>query len=166
MLCMMVRCRRGQYGSPRTRLATAALRCRVIGREMAWRGVCRGAYLPRCGEPRRIAFLAHATKSNRQIGIVLAAKLGTLTIRDALAFGLEPDSFVRPGTAAMRSLRRAQFFPPARRLRPPPWSFFLETDLSRRKPKASRQNARAEGFDESRGRPGKPQIAALGPWPI
>jgi hypothetical protein len=52
----------------------------VIGRETAWRGVCRGAFLPRSGEPRRIAFLAHATKSNRYIGPVLAAKLGTLTI--------------------------------------------------------------------------------------
>jgi hypothetical protein len=91
----------------------------VIGREMAWRGVCRGAFLPRSGEPRRIAFPAHATKSNRYIGPVLAAKLGTLTIADALAFGLEPDSFVRPGTASMRSLRRAQFFLPERRLRSP-----------------------------------------------
>jgi len=33
----------------------------------------------------------------------------------------------------------------------------------RRKPKASRQKARAESFDESRGRSGKPQKAALGP---
>ena len=53
---------------------------RVIGRGIAWRGVCRGAFLPRSGEPRRIAFLAHARKSNRYIGIVLAAKLGTLPI--------------------------------------------------------------------------------------
>lgn len=53
---------------------------RVIGRGIAWRGVCRGAFLPRSGEPRRIAFLAHAGKSNRYIGIVLAAKLGTLPI--------------------------------------------------------------------------------------
>ena len=89
---------------------------RVIGLEMAWRRVYRGAFLPRSGEPRRIAFLAHATKSNRQIGIVLAAKLGTLTISDALAFQI---SFIRPGTAAMRSLRRAQFFPPPRRIRSP-----------------------------------------------
>jgi hypothetical protein len=67
---------------------------RVIGREMAWRGVCRGV-VPCSGEPRRTAFLAPARKSNRQIGIVLAAKLGTLTIRDALAFDLEPE-FVHP----------------------------------------------------------------------
>ena len=42
--------------------------------------------------------------------MVLAAKLGTLTIADALAFGLEPDSFVRPGTASMRSLAAPNFF--------------------------------------------------------
>jgi hypothetical protein len=50
---------------------------RVIGREMAWRGVCP-AHFFLVPEPRRIAFPAHATKSNRQIGIVRAAKLGTL----------------------------------------------------------------------------------------
>jgi hypothetical protein len=61
---------------------------------MAWRGVRRGV-VPCSGEPRRTAFLAPARKSNRQIGIVLAAKLGTLTIRDALAFDLEPE-FVHP----------------------------------------------------------------------
>src|ERR1700730_2877133 len=68
---------------------------RVIGREMARRGVFRGAFLPRSGEPRRIAFLAHATKSNRQIGMVFAAKLGTLSIIDALTLRLEP-GFVHP----------------------------------------------------------------------
>src|ERR1700730_9156234 len=68
---------------------------RVIGREMAWCGGCRGAFLPRSGEPRRIAFLAHATKSNRQIGMVFAAKLCTSTIIDALALRREP-GFVHP----------------------------------------------------------------------
>jgi hypothetical protein len=162
----------------------------VIGREMAWRGVCRGAFLPRSGEPRRIAFPAHATKSNRYIGPVLAAKLGTLTIADALAFGLEPDSFVRPGTASMRSLRRAQFFLPERRLRSPrragdvarlqvPQSGSYRNrirgrhlELSLWKPICPAANSKprgkspAEGFDGSRGRPGKPHKAAFGPRPI
>ncbi len=61
--------------------------------------------------------------------------IGTLTMIDALAFGLERDSFIRPGTASILmpkdgmvtewitsappSLRRSQFFPPARPLRSP-----------------------------------------------
>jgi hypothetical protein len=53
---------------------------RVIGREMAWWWVCRRAFLPRSGETRRIAFLAHAMKSNPYIGMVLAAKLGILVL--------------------------------------------------------------------------------------
>jgi hypothetical protein len=36
----------------------------------------------------------------------------------------------------------------------------------RRKPKASRQKARAEGFDETRGRPGRPQNEILEPRPV
>jgi hypothetical protein len=159
----------------------------VIGREMAWRGVCRGAFLPRSGEPRRIAFPAHATKSNRYIGPVLAAKLGTLTIADALAFGLEPDSFVRPGTASMRSLRRAQFFLPERRLRSLGMSpgfrsrsldhtgiafeavtliFLFGNRFVPPRTQSLAAKSPAEGFDESRGRPGKPHKAAFGPRPI
>lgn len=61
--------------------------------------------------------------------------IGTLTMIDALAFGLERDSFIRPGTApilmpkdgkvtewvtsALPSLRRGQFFLPAQPLRSP-----------------------------------------------
>ena len=124
---------------------------RAIGRGIAWRGVCRGAFFPRSGEPRRIAFLAHARKSNRYIGIVLAAKLGTLPIT------VDSD-------AERRSRIQVWKTPLVR-----DWhGGFLGTDLSghgvhvrvgdtwqkrRRQPKASRQKARAEGCEEPRGRP-------------
>src|ERR1019366_9163294 len=58
-------------------------------------GVLQSEFLARFGEPSRIVLLAYDTNSNRHIGMVLAANLGTLPIIDALAFGLEP-GFVHP----------------------------------------------------------------------
>ena len=159
----------------------------VIGREMAWRGVCRGAFLPRSGEPRRIAFPAHATKSNRYIGPVLAAKLGTLTIADALAFGLEPDSFVRRRcghfAAPNFSCRNDGFvshgelgMSPGFRSRSLDHTgiafeavtliFLFGNRFVPPRTQSLAAKSPAEGFDESRGRPGKPHKAAFGPRPI
>jgi hypothetical protein len=90
---------------------------------------------------------------------------------------LNPVSFIRPGTGSI--LMPNDGTEPDPIIEKPPlirdWhGGFLETDLSRhgvyvrmgstwqkrcRQPKASRQKARAEGCDEPRGRPGKPQNA-------
>ena len=90
---------------------------------------------------------------------------------------LNPVSFIRPGTGSI--LMPNDGTEPDPIIEKPPlirdWhGGFLETDLSRhgvyvrmgptrqkrrRPPKASRQKARAEGCDEPRGRPGKPQKA-------
>jgi len=125
MLFMMVRCRRGQYGSPRTRLAMAALRWpRHWPRNGLARGLSRriSSSFGRA-TPHSFPRSRHEKQSVYWTGPRRKAwnmdHNETLPITDALAFGLEPDSFVRPGTASMRSLRRAQFFPPARRLRSP-----------------------------------------------
>ena len=124
---------------------------RVIGRGIAWRGVCRGAFLPRSGKPRRIAFLAHARKSNRYIGIVVAAKLGTLPIT------VDSDAERRNQIPVWKNPSHPRLA--WRLLEPICHGHGVHVRVGdtwqkrRRQPKASRQKARAEGCEEPRGRP-------------